>query len=231
MSFEANFEMLKLAAKFLEDLKEEVVFVGGATTCLYVDQAISDEIRPTDDVDCVIEITSRNDFDKFQAKLRKKGFTHDTSKGAPICRFKYGESLVLDVMPNDAKILGFSNSWYKEGIRAREKRDVGGEEIYIFSLPYFLASKFEAFMGRGSSEPRLSWDLEDIVLILDGIKDFEVTLLQNRLGEYLSKMGELCRATPQIQEAISGFLNHNVEKIKKINERLKLLSEIEENEK
>lgn len=98
MSFQKNYEMLKLACEKLEELTDEIVFVGGATTCLYVDEEIADDIRPTEDVDCTIEITNKSEYDKFQERLRAKGFTHDTSKGAPICRFVFQKLLILDVI-------------------------------------------------------------------------------------------------------------------------------------
>lgn len=180
MSFQKNYEMLKFACGTLGELTDELVFVGGATTCLYVDANIADEIRPTEDVDCVIEIANKNEYDSFQAKLRKKGFSHDTSKGAPICRFKFHDVLVLvlDVMPNDPAILGFSNSWYKEGMKNKEARKIDSKEIFVFSLPYFLATKFEAYNGRGKNDPRLSSDLEDIVLVIDGIENFDLSKYQ-----------------------------------------------------
>ena len=214
--------MLKFACDTLGELTDEVVLVGGATTCLYVDSEIADDIRPTEDVDCTIEVANKNEYDKFQAKLRAKGFTHDTSKGAPICRFNFHDILVLDVMPNDPKILGFSNSWYKEGIESKVAKKIGDKEIFIFSLPYFLASKFEAYNGRGKHDPRLSSDLEDIVLVIDGIKDFDPYQYKtsDNLEKYLSEMAQQCLADKFIIEAISGFLNGKKEKIEKINKRL-----------
>lgn len=223
MSFQKNYEMLKFACEKLDDLTNEVVFVGGATTCLYVDEEIADDIRPTEDVDCTIEITNKSEYDKFQAKLRTKGFSHDTSKGAPICRFVFHNLLVLDVMPNDPKILGFSNSWYKEGITNKVSKKIGNKEIYIFSLPHFLASKFEAFGSRGKNEPRLSSDLEDIILVIDGIKDFDLSQYKSseNLKKYLSEMAQQCLGDKFIIEAIGGFLNGKLEKVEKINKRLK----------
>ncbi len=222
MSFQKNFEMLKFACEKLDELTKEVVFVGGATTCLYVDEEIADDIRPTEDVDCTIEITNKSEYDKFQEKLRVKGFSHDTSKGAPICRFVFHKLLVLDVMPNDPKILGFSNSWYKEGIANKVAKKIDNKEIYIFSLPYFLASKFEAFNGRGKHDPRLSSDLEDIILVIDGIKDFDLSQYKTSeiLKKYLSKMAQQCLSDKFIIEAVGGFLNGKQEKIEKINKRL-----------
>jgi len=221
MSYEQNSKTLKLAAELLDDFSKDIVYVGGITTFLYVDVDIADDIHPTYDVDFVLETSKRKDYDLFQEKLRKKGFTHDTSPGAPICRFKYGEELIVDAMPSDESILRFSNSWYEEGIRHKEKVKVGDKEIHIFPLEYFIASKFEAFNGRGKSEPRLSWDLEDIIFILDGIKDFHPQPTSDRLKSFLSEMCSQC-LKPQIQEAIAGFLRNNDEKITKVNQRLKM---------
>jgi len=222
MSYQKNYAMLKFACDTLGELTDELVFVGGVTTCLYVDTDIASEIRPTEDVDCVVEIANKNEYDAFQAKLRQKGFTHDIAKGAPICRFKFHDLLVLDVMPDDETILGFSNSWYKEGIKKKESRQIENKEIYIFSLPYFLATKFEAYSGRGKNDPRLSSDLEDIILVIDGITKFDLSKYQTStaLQNYLSKMALHCLNDKFMMEAIDGFLNGNQEKITKIIKRL-----------
>ena len=228
MSYEKNLAMLELALDLLGELSDEVVFVGGATTCLYVDPEIADEIRPTEDVDCAIEISSLNQYNEFQKKLKAKGFTHDTTKGAPICRFKFKELLTLDVMPNDESILGFTNSWYKEGIKYKEMKKIGKKSIHTFSLPYFLASKFEAFNGRGKNDPRMSSDLEDIFLVIDGIIDFNLSKsnLNEQLHKFLSQMSLECLNNDVVKEAISSFVKNNSEKIKKISERLSNLNRI-----
>lgn len=223
MSYQKNYDMLKFACDTLGELTNEVIFVGGATTCLYVDAIIADDIRPTEDVDCVIEISTKNEYDHFQEKLRKKGFTHDMSKGAPICRFNFHDVLTLDVMPNDEKILGFSNSWYSEGIKNKELKKIDDKEIFIFTLPYFLATKFEAYNGRGKNDPRLSSDLEDIILVISGIQNFDLSKYQmsTKLKNYLSEMAQLFMSDKFLIEAIEGFLNNNPEKVEKINKRLK----------
>lgn len=93
-----NILMLQTVAKGLGELKDEMVFVGGAVAELYADNPTASEIRPTIDVDCVIEISSRPQFVRMEEKLRTKGFKNDTSKGAPICRWIY-EDIKVDVMP------------------------------------------------------------------------------------------------------------------------------------
>jgi len=54
-----NIIMLQTVANGLGELKNEMVFVGGAVAELYANNPAASEIRPTKDVDCVIEISSR----------------------------------------------------------------------------------------------------------------------------------------------------------------------------
>lgn len=72
--------MLQIVSDGLEELNEEVVFVGGAVTELYADDPAFSDIRPTFDVDCVIELSSRLEYAKLEERLRAKLFAHDTSK-------------------------------------------------------------------------------------------------------------------------------------------------------
>ncbi|KAF0235815.1 MAG: hypothetical protein FD183_1748, partial [Chitinophagaceae bacterium] len=57
MSHQTNIVRLKAIANLLNQLREEYVFVGGATVSLYGDETRT-EARPTDDVDVVIELAS-----------------------------------------------------------------------------------------------------------------------------------------------------------------------------
>lgn len=68
-------------------------------------------MRVTRDVDAIVQVFSHSDYYQLSDRLRAKGFAEDTSDGAPICRWTVG-SLILDVMPVDAKLLGFGNKWY-----------------------------------------------------------------------------------------------------------------------
>jgi hypothetical protein len=84
-----NIEMLQAVAKGLGDLKTKMVFVGGAIAELYASNPELSNIRPTLDVDCVIEIHSKIEHAKLEDNLRVKGFANNTSTGAPICRWIY----------------------------------------------------------------------------------------------------------------------------------------------
>ena len=162
-----NIEMLQIVANGLGELKDEVVFVGGAVAELYADNPAASDIRPTKDVDCVIELKSRMEHVRLEENLRSKGFTHDTSEDAPICRMIY-KDIKVDVMPIDEDVLGFSNKWYEEGIENRMTKTLPDKtEIFVFPPEYYLATKFEAHKGRGGNDLRQSHDFEDIIYIMD----------------------------------------------------------------
>lgn len=103
-----NLKLLAEAARLLKPLLGELVFVGGSTTALLITDKAAAEVRPTYDVDAIAEITSYAAYADFLQRLRKCGFAEDTSEGAPICRWRQKKT-VLDVMPLDENILGFSN--------------------------------------------------------------------------------------------------------------------------
>lgn len=166
-----NITMLQIVADGLEELKDEMVFVGGSIAELYANDPAASDIRPTLDVDCVNELSSRMAHAKLEENLRKKGFANDTSKDAPICRWIYKE-IKVDVMPDDEKILGFSNKWYHEGIENKITKPLpNGTKIFVFPPEYYVAAKFEAHKDRGGNDLRQSHDFEDIIYILDNCPD------------------------------------------------------------
>lgn len=172
----ANVKMLQAVAIGLGDLKDEMVFVGGAVAELYADNSSLSDIRATFDIDCIIEISSRVEHAKLEERLRKRGFTNDTSMGAPICRWLY-KGVKVDVMPADSRVLGFTNRWYAEGIENRIVKTLpDGTNVFILKTEYYLATKFEAHKGRGGSDLRQSHDFEDIIYILDNCSNLLVQI-------------------------------------------------------
>src|SRR5665213_3887131 len=77
MGHKANIQRIKTVNEALGDIKENFVFVGGATVSLYADR-MTEEVRPTDDVDVLVEILSRWDYAALEEKLRQIGFVNDT---------------------------------------------------------------------------------------------------------------------------------------------------------
>lgn len=61
MSHDVNIMRIKAVYNALGELRDEVVFVGGAVVSLYADRA-SEEIRETDDVDVLVEIYTHREY-------------------------------------------------------------------------------------------------------------------------------------------------------------------------
>lgn len=170
--------MLEKVAQILAQVPSTIVFTGGATISLYLDAVSAPDIRPTDDVDCVVEITSRAEYYQLSEELRTKGLQESREIGAPLCRWQY-EDIRIDVMPCDPSVLGFSNRWYTPGFASSIFYQLpSGRQIRIFSLPYLLASKIEAFNNRGQGNFYYSSDIEDIVALLDGCSGLEEEIRQ-----------------------------------------------------
>lgn len=148
-----NIERIQKIASALGELNNQVVYVGGAVVELYIENPELAEVRPTMDIDCVTQFVSRTDFWKFEEQLRKKGFSNDQTPGSPICRWTYDDEIV-DIMPDDPSILGFSNRWYlKEKFHAILQRPNIHEEVET-ALPYDEADRTEIILGLMKSISR-----------------------------------------------------------------------------
>ncbi|MGV3580881.1 MAG: hypothetical protein ACO1N8_01100 [Methylophilus sp.] len=183
-----NRAILLIIAKALGDLCEQVIFVGGCATGLLVTIPRAQVIRPTDDVDIVANVVSRQGYHAIESKLRTKGFVQNME--APhICRWHY-EGVAVDVMPTDKSILGFDNRWYPLAIETAEHIALDNEtKIRLISAPLFIATKLEAFEGRGKGDMLLSHDLEDIVTVIDGRPSLiaEMRIVPRGLQEYIAE--------------------------------------------
>ena len=184
------------------------MFVGGCATGLLVTDPAAADVRPTYDVDAIAEITSYAEYTEFSRRLRDLRFVEDHSEGAPICRWLHGK-LKLDVMPIDERILGFSNRWYKEAIdNSQEIKLAKDLVIRVVTAPYFLATKMEAFKGRGRGDYFASHDLEDVVAVIDGRSGLMEELLQcpQGLREYLSTEMKKFLGQREFIDALPGYL-------------------------
>jgi predicted nucleotidyltransferase len=74
---------------------------------------------------------------------------------------------VVDIMPTDPMVLGFSNRWYPEAFQtARWHVLTGVTSIQVIEPIYLVATKLEAFNSRGEEDYDTSADLEDVLMLL-----------------------------------------------------------------
>lgn len=172
-------DMLVLVANALGDeLLQQVVFVGGCTTGLLVTDTVTQEsIRYTEDVDLITRVMGYPQWATFQEQLKARGFTISPDDDV-ICRMRLGE-LKVDFMPDDASILGFSNRWYSDALEQAQATQLSnGTTIRLISPGHFLATKLEAYLGRGNNDPLSSHDIEDLLNIVDGREELLAELSQ-----------------------------------------------------
>jgi hypothetical protein len=208
MMNDANLEQLVTAARLLGPLLRELVFVGGCVTGLLITDDAAGDPRTTFDVDAIAEITSYAEYAKFAGRLRELGFREDSSEGAPLCRWLQ-KGTVLDVMPLDEKILGFSNRWYEVAMKSAVLRRISAElEILVVTAPLFIATKLEAFKGRGRGDFFASHDLEDLVAVVDGRETLvaEVRAESDELRQYLGSELKMLLASSGFVDALPGYL-------------------------
>ena len=186
MNNHLNITRIKSVYHALSVLREKVVFVGGATVSLYIDSK-TEEIRPTDDIDVVVEIYTHGEYAAFDEKLRKLGFVNDQTSGI-ICRYII-HGLIVDIMPTQSQALGFTNKWYQPAFENAIHHSLGDERIKIFTPPYFIASKLEAFIHRGKNDGRTSTDFEDIIFLLENRSTIweELEDAENNLSTYIKE--------------------------------------------
>jgi predicted nucleotidyltransferase len=212
MSHRENIARIKAVHFALEELAKDVVFVGGATVSLYSTRPET-ETRPTDDVDIVVELLHYRNYALLDEKLRSKGFVNDVQSGI-ICRYTI-HGITVDVMPTSENVLGFANKWYPaayaHAISVNLEEDLS---VRIFSAPFFLATKLEAFVDRGENEGRFSNDFEDIVHVLNNRLTIweEINDADESLKQYLKSEFHKLLDQKYIDEWISVHLEYSEQK-------------------
>lgn len=202
---ELSLRMIEVVARGLDDLNDHVAFVGGAVAGVYADDPASEDARPTTDVDCVLQLGILNNQYTLEETLRRKHFQHDIESGV-ICRWIY-QGITVDIMPDDERVLGFSNRWYSKGMANRICYTLPNKEtIHIFPVTYYLATKLDAIASRGGSDLRFSHDFEDFIFVLNGCTIIEQelrTITDNELRSYLAEKFHELRNNSNIEECIT----------------------------
>jgi predicted nucleotidyltransferase len=167
---------IKTVALAFGELNEKIVFVGGAVIGLYADDPGAPEVRPTKDIDIVLEITSLLELENLREKFAGRGIKIAKDEKI-LCRFTY-RNIILDVMSTKEVGWAPSNPWFCEGFKHLEGYTLDNVTINLLPVAFYLASKFVAYTARGA-DPRTSHDFEDIIYILDNRKTWVKDILES----------------------------------------------------
>ena len=203
-----NLAKVELIAEAIGELADDLVFVGGCAAGLLITDPAAPPVRVTYDVDLLVQVASRADYHHTEKRLAAKGFTHDLSPDAPICRWVFN-ALEVDLMPTDASILGFSNRWYTHAIETATLLPLpSGRRIRLIAAPAFIATKFEAFNDRGKRDMLGSHDLEDILNIVEGRLTLvtEIEAEPATVRTYIREAFAALQAQPNFGDYLPGLL-------------------------
>lgn len=204
-----NVLLLESVARQLGDaLLDELVFVGGAVAGLLITDPAMPAIRPTEDVDLLVQSLTLVDYHRVEKQLAARGFVHDMSPDAPVCRW-LANGIKVDVMPALEKVLGFSNPWYPLALETAAPVTLpSGTVIRLIAAPVFLAAKLEAFSGRGQGDYLFSHDLGDFLAVIDGRESLldECRASPAELRAYLAERAAGLLGSPAFIDALPGHL-------------------------
>ena len=138
--------------------------------------------------------------EQFARQVAKKGMNvilvarrqTELERVASEIRAAHGVStrvVALDLMPSQPGILGFHNRWYPLAIETAAQITLpNGIDIRLITAPVFVATKFEAFHGRGNNDYLASHDLEDIITVVDGRQELaqEIDQADGELRRYIA---------------------------------------------
>lgn len=201
-----NIERILAVARQLGELTQEVVFTGGVVTGLLITDPAMPDIRPTIDVDVIVEVITLTDYYYLQERLRERGFQEAMGEGI-ISRWK-SEKILVDVMPTDARILGFSNRWYADAFRNAQDFVIEELTIKLIKTPYFLGTKLEAFYSRGKGDYMASHDMEDLIAVLDGRSEIieDILTSDDKIKKYLIEQFKQLLEDNEFLDALPGHL-------------------------
>ena len=199
-----NLALVAQVAQGLKELREKMVFIGGAVISLYTDDPAADEIRPTTDIDMTINLANYTEWTQMQERLSELKF-HPDPEGQSICSYKY-QDIAIDIMPAEDSSIGVSNKWYKPGFNQLQEIELPeGININILPSPYFLATKLEAFKDRGKNDFYGSHDFEDIIYLLDNRIAIveEILKAEDNVKQYIKQELTKIKKHPQAEEILA----------------------------
>jgi len=223
-------DMLLMVARALgQEMLNDVAFVGGCTTSLLITDEFSKEsARYTDDVDLIIGVIGKMSWYKLERTLtQEKGFRH-SMEDKVLCRL-YLDGLKVDFMPYDGSILGFTNRWYEKALETAQPHKLADEFIIrVLTPPLFIATKLEAYLGRGNNDPIGSKDITDIIALFDGRPALveEIQQAEQNIRTYISEqLTELLKSS-YFEYAIQGSTMSNKDREDLIFQRIEEVIDI-----
>ena len=201
-----NLKVVEKVALALDELNDEVIYVGGAVVSLYVTDEGAEQPRPTKDIDISVQVSSYAQMNKLQENLASKSIFPAPNETV-MYRYTY-EDVLIDFIPFEETPLGPTNKWLKPGFKKAYSITIGKAKIRILPVSMFLATKWEAYKNRGG-DPRMSHDFEDIIYIIDNNLNLidDVVNADKNVQAFLKEMSNEILSHSSLYEIIECHIN------------------------
>jgi len=205
-----NGQLFERAVRCLEPVLDQLVFAGGCATGMLLTDPAAAGIRPTRDVDAIVDLASYDQYAALARRLRALGLTEDTRAGAATGRWHHDEILV-DILPTEPAVLGFSNRWYGPALASATRISLAGLQPRLVAAPLFLATKLEAFRIRGHADVVTSSDLEDVVMLVDGRAQLlaELAAAETGVRQFVAAQMQELLGHRRFTDSLADFLPHD----------------------
>jgi predicted nucleotidyltransferase len=201
-----NIKTVEKIATALEEINDEVIYIGGAIVSLYANDLGADPPRPTKDIDISVQVGTYAQMKKLSERLAEKRI-YPLPSESHMYKYHY-DNIEIDIIPYDDTPLGPTNKWLKPGFDNPYSVNIGNVSIKILQINYYLATKWEAYKNRGN-DPRTSHDFEDIIYLIDNNTELlnEIRKSEQNLKHYLMKMSNEILSHQSLNEIIECHLN------------------------
>ena len=201
-----NLKVVEKIALVLEEINDDVIYVGGAVVSLYVTDEGAEQPRPTKDIDISVQIGSYAEMEQLRVKLASKKI-YPASAETVIYRYTY-EDVLIDFIPFEKTPLGPTNRWLKPGFKKAYPVTIEKAEIKILPVSIFLATKWEAYKNRGG-DPRMSHDFEDIIYVIDNNLNLidDVANAEKDVQDFLKEMSNEILSHSSLNEIVECHIN------------------------
>jgi hypothetical protein len=179
---------------------DNLVFAGSCVLALYA-RPRGHALSSTKDVDCIFDAPVVRHL-QVMAELGGAGgpLTPVTTEVAVRYQIKH-ESLMVDVMDLEGRIVGGSMKWLGQAVRHAQKYDLTEEvQVRAITPPYFLVAKLDALRDRGK-DPLGSRDLEDIVAVAVEVPTLVADVRAAGLSDVARELWEACAAKLRLSAA------------------------------
>jgi hypothetical protein len=202
--------LLARVARALGDLRERVVFIGGAIAPLLQIDPPFGGARPTTDVDAIAVTVGYSDYGRLQDELRHRGFSESLDSPHAHRWLAPGEpSTKFDLVPAGIHLGASGNEIDQAALDTSVRTELDSSLVIRHaSAPGFLALKLAAYRDRGKEDPFTSSDLEDIFALLASRRSIvaETSTAPMALRAFIVEQTKLLLESDDLEDLVAGHL-------------------------